>query len=120
MYVLQGDNFTHRVVVPLLIVRQYKNVPISIAMDDKGVISDGNERNGVYKSYHVFPNYLTTFVYKWMRLIRNPGFNLLGDAPEVSTTGTESREANEGLGLEYACSLVSYRDRRIDRITLFG
>ncbi len=53
------------------------------------VIGKASRRSGVYKAYHVIPNYLTTFVHKWTRLRQNPGFNLLSDMPEASSVDTE-------------------------------
>ncbi len=45
-------------------------------------------RDGQYKQYHIFPNYIATFVYKWNRLRKDPGFNLLSERENSSTIGT--------------------------------
>lgn len=49
------------------------------------MVGHQSERNGVYKTYHKLPNYLTTFVYKWSRLRRNPGFKLLSDVQSMAS-----------------------------------
>src|SRR5690606_24272905 len=52
---------------------------ITHATDPDGsplVIGQASGRDGRYKDYHIFPNYITTFVYKWTRLRKDPGFNL--------------------------------------------
>ncbi|MBC9797234.1 hypothetical protein [Sinomicrobium weinanense] len=54
------------------------------------VIGPESGRTGAYKPYHDFPNHIATFVYKWTRVRRDPGFNLLSDVQEVaSKTNTE-------------------------------
>ena len=52
------------------------------------VIGEKSGRDGKYKQYHIFPNYLATFVYKWTRLRKDPGFNLLSERENSSTIET--------------------------------
>jgi len=53
---------------------------------DGDSLSIGSEsgRKGQYKLYHIFPNYLVTFVDRWTRTRKNPGFNLLNDVAKGS------------------------------------
>lgn len=48
------------------------------------VIGTESGRIGQYKLYHIFPNYLVTFVYKWTRVRKNSGFRLLSEKPMSS------------------------------------
>jgi hypothetical protein len=64
------------------------------------VIGGKSGRDGQYKQYHVFPNYIATFVYKWTRLRKDPGFNLLSERETGSVAGTEYEivfTANNGI-----------------------
>lgn len=42
-------------------------------------------RSGTYKDYHVFPNYIFTFVDSHSRLRRDPGFVVIGEVKELTS-----------------------------------
>jgi hypothetical protein len=64
------------------------------------IIGADSGRNGRYQQYHIFPNYIATFVYKWTRLRKDPGFSLLSEREISSVAGTEYEivfAANNGI-----------------------
>src|SRR5690606_26472411 len=75
-----------------------------------------------YKLYHIFPNYIVTFVDEWTRLRRNPGFNLLSEKPVYSTIDTDYEItfiANKGV-LRYYINGEKVHDVNTDEPLLGG